>query len=264
MTIEQFDDLKKWFETYVDNVTPDDNRLKTLITLKYNHSHEVAVNCRGIAEDANMSASDILTAELLGLFHDIGRFSQLVEFQTFSDPDSLNHGEHGYEIAIKTDVLSAVSDSDKQRILNGIRYHNSRIIPEHLDSDVLPFVKLIRDADKLDIFRVISETLGNKDFDKYPEITLHIDIDGPVNPAALSQVRRLETVSYENVKSLLDFRLTQLAWIFDINYPFTFRQIIERGFLNEITGSLPEDDDIREVIRSVVDFIDSKLKSAVN
>ncbi|MFC1650815.1 HD domain-containing protein [Candidatus Latescibacterota bacterium] len=264
MTAEQFDDLKNWFETYVDDITPDNYKIKSLINLKRVHSNKVAVNCREIAEDANLPSYDRLTAEMLGLFHDIGRFSQLVEFQTFSDSDSINHGEHGHEIVRKSNVLSTVSDMDEQRILHGIRYHNSRTIPENTGPGVRPFVELIRDADKLDIYRVISDTLRNKDFDKYPEITLHIDFDGPVNPSALAQIRRQETVSYGNIKSLLDFRITQLSWIYDINYTFTFRQIIERGFLAEVTESLPDEKDVSEIVRTVCDFIDSKLKSAVN
>lgn len=50
--------------------------------------------------------SDILIAEAPGLLHDVGRFSQLVEFGTFSDTDSINHGESGYKIIKHFEVFS--------------------------------------------------------------------------------------------------------------------------------------------------------------
>jgi hypothetical protein len=257
MTAEQFKNIKDWFESYVDDITPDDETLSALIDLKRVHSAEVAVNCKEIAEDANFSGPDIRTAEALGVLHDAGRFSQIVKFRTFSDSESFNHGEHGYDILVKSDVLSPLSDLDRDRILCGIRYHNSRFVPDDLDPGVLPFVGLIRDADKLDIYRVISETLRNGDYDRYPEITLHIDFDGPVNPAVLDQIRDQKTVSYDNVKSLHDFRIAQFSWLYDLNYEYTYRQMVERGFLAEITESLPDDKDVTDVVRAAQDYIES-------
>ncbi|MFC1552939.1 HD domain-containing protein, partial [Candidatus Latescibacterota bacterium] len=118
MTAEQFENIKQWFETYVDDITPDDDTLSALIELKRVHSAEVAVNCREIAEDANFSAPEIRTADALGVLHDVGRFSQIVRFRTFSDSESFNHGEHGYDIIVKSNVLSPLSAIDKERILN--------------------------------------------------------------------------------------------------------------------------------------------------
>ena len=262
MNVEHHKRLRNWFFNYIEDISPEHGRLKSLIELKKVHSLNVADNSRALAEDMKWSHSDILTSEILGLFHDIGRFSQIIEFQTFSDPDSINHGEHGYNILKQSDILSPLPAIDQKRILNGTHYHNSRNIPEHVASDSLSFLKLVRDADKLDIYRVINGSIKNNELKEYPEITLHIDINGPLNPSALAQVRSKQTVSYENVKSLADFGLTQLSWIYDINYTFIFRQILQRGILEEITQILPEEKEINELVQSVKSYIESKLKTS--
>ena len=261
MNIEQFNNIQKWFHKYVKNITPDSGKLITLIQLKLDHSLNTADHSMAIGEDMRWSRSDILTAEALGLLHDVGRFSQLVEFGTFSDTGSINHGECGYKIVKQFNILSPLAPDDQSRILDGIRYHNLAEIPQHINSDSLRFVKLVRDADKLDIFRVISDSIKNNRLDDYPEITLNIDINGPVNPSALAQVLNKQIVAYKNVKSLADFGLTQLSWIYDINYKFTFQQIFDRRILEQVTELLPEEKEVQKVVQAVKTFIAQKLQA---
>jgi len=261
MNIEQFNYIQEWFHIYVKNITPDTGKLIPLIQLKLGHSLNTADYSRDMGKDMRWSQSDILTAETLGLLHDIGRFPQLVEFGTFSDTSSINHGELGYKIVKQFNILSPLAEEDQSRILDGIHYHNLLKIPQHINSDSLRFVKLVRDADKLDIFRVISDSIRNNRLDDYPEITLNIDIDGPVNPSALAQVLNKQIVSYKNVKSLADFGLTQLSWIYDINYKFTFQQIFERRIIEQVTELLPEEKEVQKVVRAVKTFIAQKLQA---
>ncbi len=260
MTKEQFARIRGWFESYVADITPDDKKVADLIGLKRVHSEKVAGHCAAIARDEGFSGPDTRTAEALGILHDIGRFAQIVEFMTFNDTGSFNHGEYGAEIIGKSDVLAALNEPDRGRIHAGVRHHNARIVTGGLDSEALPFVNIIRDADKLDIYRVIAETIRNGDHEKHPEITLNIDMKGPPGAAALEQIRARETVSYENIKSLADFRLTELSWLYDINYRYTLRYIAENGILDEVTGSLPDDPAVNEVVREVKDFIEGKMK----
>ncbi len=260
MNVEQFNHLQKWFHKYVKNITPDSGKLIHLIQLKLEHSINTAYYSRALGEDMRWSVSDILTAEALGLLHDVGRFSQIVKFGTFSDTGSINHGECGHKIIKQFNILSPLTGDDQARILDGIHYHNSVEIPQHINPDSLRFVKLVRDADKLDIFRVINDSIKNNRLDDYPEITLNIDINGPVNPLVLSQVLNKQIVSYKNVKSLADFGLTQLSWIYDINYKFTFQQIFDRRILEQVIELLPEEKEIQKVARAVKMFIAQKLQ----
>ncbi|MBT4482273.1 MAG: HD domain-containing protein [Candidatus Latescibacteria bacterium] len=251
MNINQLKVIKKWFHAYVEDITPDNDKLIHLIRLKYDHSLHVAENSRLIAEGMKWLKSDINVAEALGLLHDVGRFSQVVEYRTFYDPDSINHGERGFKVVGESGILSALPQNEQMKILDGIKFHNLITIPQYVNSARLRFVKLIRDADKLDIYRIIYDTVKTKIFEEHPEIFLNIDFDGPINPAALAQILNKETVSYRNVKSFKDFCLNQLSWMYDINYSLTFRLISEREIFKKVTAILPEDNGVQKAVRSV-------------
>ena len=259
MDAKQCNMLKKWFSDYVEDVFIEDEKITAFIQLKLEHSIKVAESCRIFATRMDWSQSDIYTAEVIGLFHDIGRFSQLVEYRTFADENSINHGERGYRLIKQFGILSFLPESGQSGILNGIRYHNSRYIPTHITTDSLPFLRLVRDADKLDIIRVIRSHIKNNRLEEHPEIILNIDIDGPVNPDALKQILNKETVSYKNVKSLADFGLAQLAWIYDINYKVTFQEIIDGNIIDKITEFFPHIQEIQEVKQHVETYIMEKM-----
>ncbi len=203
-----FTGIREWFEDYYDSCISTDGRRTKLMALKLEHSLKVGAHAKAIAEDEQWTAIEIEVAEILGILHDVGRFSQLVEFGTFSDSDSVNHGERGYEVARSAGFLIQLPEKIQTAILNGIRQHNARRIPEELDKTSIRYLQLVRDADKLDIFRVIHKAIQQNTIEEQPEITLNVDIDGPVNPAALSELENRHNVSYRNIKSLADFGLT--------------------------------------------------------
>ena len=80
----------KEFDKYVANYDPENHRVQ----LKIDHIKRVAKNCKKLAEELNLSEEEILLAELIGIFHDLGRFEQVRIANTFSDKDSgINHAE---------------------------------------------------------------------------------------------------------------------------------------------------------------------------
>jgi hypothetical protein len=259
MTIEQFANLKKWYLEFADSVISGQGKIGELAKLKLEHSFYVASDCREVATELGWDAQDIITAETLGLFHDVGRYPQLAKYCTFSDPDSINHGECGYQTVLEHNVFASIGERDRIRILDGIRYHNARILPD-LSADSLPFVKLVRDADKLDIYRIISDAVRNKTIEAHPEITLDIDINGAPNPKAIEQIRNKEIVSYVNIKSLVDFGLTELSWVYDINYPQTMKKIHDRNIFPIIAETLPDTPECNEIVAEVTDFMLQRIE----
>ena len=259
MNAEQKNIFKKWFHNYVEDIPFKDEKITTFIQLKLEHSLKVADTCKTFAEKMDWSQADTYTAEVIGLFHDIGRFSQLVEFRTFADNDSINHGERGFRLIKQLRILSTLHEKDRSGILNGIRYHNSRKIPPHINSDCLLFLRLVRDADKLDIIRVIRNHIKNNRIEEHPEVILNIDINGPVNPDALAQILDGEPISYKNVKSLADFGLAQLAWIYDVNYKVTFQEILDRNMIEKITEFFPHIKEIQKAKQQIKSYIRDKI-----
>ena len=253
-----FNGIREWFNEYFESCISADGRKARLMALKLEHSKIVGTHARAIAEDERWPASEIELAEILGLLHDVGRFSQVIEFGTFSDERSVNHGERGYSVVLSSEVLLTLPKDIQTILLHGIRYHNARDIPDNLDTASTRFLRLVRDADKLDIFRIIHNAVKQKSTENQPEITLHVDIDGPVNPAALSELKEGQNVSYRNIKSLADFGLAQLAWVYDLNYRYSLQYFVDNDILSIIKNLLPKEPQVDSVIDTVVDYIRSR------
>ncbi|MCE5248752.1 HD domain-containing protein [bacterium] len=248
-----------WLHDYVNTFQHDGNEHFLMIRHKLNHSKRVAQYCRELAKDLQWTDEDVATGELLGLLHDVGRFPQLTEFGTFVDACSVNHGERGYEVARELQILSTLSSRHRLGVLDGIRYHNCREIPQGLDRDSLPFVKLVRDADKLDIFNTLSTSMLEKDFMDQLEKTLKIRQDGPVDPGALNDVLEQKTVSDSHTRSVNDFRLMQLSWVYDINFKPTFMRLHTSGIIGKISMLIPDTDRVREAKESIESYLKDRV-----
>ena len=145
------------FDEYVSNYDPDN----PLIHLKVIHSYKVAEIAERIARSLN-NEELVDFAWMLGLLHDIGRFEQARRYNTFVDSQSVDHAELGADILFKEDLIDrfpteTLPDGWRQTAETAIRQHNKLAIAEGLDERTKIFSEILRDADKVDIFRVLSE-----------------------------------------------------------------------------------------------------------
>lgn len=259
MNRKTLENIKKWIREYVGVYIGRDKRLDFLHDLKRVHSYRVADNCLYIAKELGWPEDEMLTCEAVGLLHDIGRFSQLAEFGTFHDPDSVDHGARGYEVLKSADILDGCDGADCRVILDCVHYHNCRKIPSGLDGDSLRFLKLIRDADKLDIIRVVNDAIAGKLHEQYPEIMLSIDINGPTTPDLIREIRETGTGTYGNVHSLADLNLMRITWINNINYKPALELFVKQDLMKQLTESLPDDPGTKEIAELFLERLNQRL-----
>jgi len=256
MTNETLTTIKQWFKSYIRDFTEPDGQLHELLQHKVHHSCRVAQDARGLAIDLGWAPGDIPLAEALGWLHDIGRFTQFKEYRTFHDAESFDHGERAWKILQQESVLSEVSESERARILMGVRWHNAKDIPQDLNDEFLPSVQLIRDADKLDIFHVVKKRIQNDGFQAIAKMFPHVKLDGPVNPEVVEDFQMCRSSDFAKIKSLNDFLIMALGWIYDINYAPTFQKIVDRNFLSTLTDPLPRDHHaISALIKQAEEFV---------
>ncbi len=255
MISRELENAKTWFNNYIKTFTPSDIQSAHMIQLKVEHSMNVAVNSRTLAEELKWPKTDVFTAEILGLLHDIGRFSQFAEYGTFTDSNSINHADRGYDVVSQSNILSSLSPIYRQSIFDGILFHNRREIPRNVRPESLPLVKLVRDADKVDIFRVVSESMEDRKLIEYINNAMNLQSNGSINHRALDEIRRKKIVSNENLKSEADFHLMRLSWVFDINYSATFKHIYDKKILEQIIHELPHDDEIQAVSNFILKYL---------
>ena len=260
MNEAKLESLTKWFLDYAESFKNGQPELPFALRLKLNHSLRVTHDMEHIAQELGWPADEVRTAKALGLLHDVARFSQFVEFGTFHDPRSVNHGERGWQICTEMNLLDDCSPQDQQRILDGVRYHNRREIPPEAHPEVLRFIQLIRDADKLDIFKIVDQAIEKKQFHNNPEVLLHVEIEGPPSDVILDELERTRSASYKHLQTLADFMLVQLFWVYDMNYAPTFRRFRERGMLDKIVQLLPDTERIRRIVEEARAHVETREK----
>ena len=133
------------------------------IMLKMKHTYRVEEYSKTIAESINLNEEDIKLAALIGLLHDIGRFEQVKTHDSFDDFLTIDHATLGVHILKQNDYIAKYAEKKYwNTIFNAVENHNKFYIQKDLNDYDLMHSKIIRDADKLDIFNVYIERLEKK------------------------------------------------------------------------------------------------------
>jgi len=240
--------LRAWFSNYVQTFKHGDKNSQENIILKEKHTMQVCKEILNIGEQIELNNDELRLSEVIALFHDIGRFEQYAHFKTFVDSKSKNHAELGVKILKDNRVLNRFDESLQNLILRTISYHNRASLPEEETDTCLFYSKLLRDADKLDIWRVVTDYYHQKNGKR----NVALELDLPDTPGFSEEVYRdlinMSIVDSKHVKNLNDFKLLQIGWVFDINFDPTFRCIKSRHYVEMIGDVLPKSYDIKKII----------------
>jgi len=234
-----FPGLRAWFEEYVSRFASDDPQVRKNMDLKAVHTRRVCEAIVDIGKSLKLSREDLCIAEACALLHDIGRFEQFRRYGTFSDQKSEDHAALGAKIIQENGVLCGFEPVAADIIIRVVRYHNRALLPVDEEARCLFFLKLLRDADKVDIWRVVVDYYHNAGKNRNQTIELDLpDIDRVSDPVCVSLLKG-KTVQMADLKTLNDFKLLQIGWVYDINFPRTFQMVRQKGYLEKIRAALP-------------------------
>lgn len=239
VTESHLENLKQWFSGYVKSFYSTDPVVQQAIELKEKHSLSVCNEILNIGRKLILSDNNLRIAETMALFHDIGRFEQFTRYKTFVDKKSENHGELGVKVLQQEKTLVDLNEDTQALILNAISYHNRLSVPEDESPACIYFSKLLRDADKLDIFNLVSTYYYSGNSEKSAAIELDLPDTATVSDEVMMGLHDGKIIGMQHLKSLNDFKLLQMGWIYDINYQPTFQMVHERGYLKKIRDTLP-------------------------
>ncbi|MBW8015948.1 MAG: HD domain-containing protein [Planctomycetes bacterium] len=264
----QKSDLKRytdWFYEYIGGFFGDDGYINANLELKKEHTGFVVEAARYIACGVGLDENDVLAAETAGLLHDVGRFEQFVKYQTYSDCNSINHSDLAVDIILAEGVLDGLDEGEREIILSAVKLHGIKDLPGELSEKTLLHCRIVRDADKLDIYRVLQEKY--LEYINDPE-NYNLELEHPDEPwyseIIIQSIFNGEQIHYSEVKTLNDFKLLILAMVFDVNFQPTFKIIKEKQYIQAFIDMLPADDTIYKVRDRLVDYIDSRLRSTGN
>jgi HD superfamily phosphohydrolase YqeK len=261
MTPEELQSLKSWFFEYSGSFPLSAVEDQRNIALKREHTRLVRLNSRRIAQHLRLGREETMLAEAAALFHDVGRFPQYARYRTFDDSISINHAVLGAHVLLEHDALSELSKQDQGVIIRSVTLHNVFALPTTLDDETALYAKLVRDADKLDILRVFLEFFEQDPGSRAGAVILGL----PDEPGCSQEVLRCLRNGTMAKKSLLktqnDFKLLQLTWMYDLNFTYSLRMVVEQDFITKLAKHLPRTDDITRAVEAVQGYVNGRLKN---
>jgi len=241
------------FAEYVRNYDPSDEKIK----LKIDHTYRVAGLCQRIAESLGLSEPDVDIAWLLGMLHDIGRFEQIRRFGTFNDVQSVDHAEFGADLLFKEGLirkfaegyyeeceLARSGNEEAEQIIKNnehhnkdtgllemaIRQHNKYRVKEDLTERQRMFCDILRDADKVDIFKVNADIPMEIIYD----VTTEELKNGIITKEVLESFYKKKTVLKSVRKSAVDNIVGHISLLFELVYKESYRQAKEQGYVYKL------------------------------
>lgn len=259
MQKEDLDFFRKWLLDYVSQFSSPDSFIQDNINLKFGHTERVCENILLLAKTEKMEDKGCRLAETIALFHDLGRFEQFMKYKTFKDSESENHALLGVKILKKTGVLSRLSLKENDIILKAVEYHNLIEIPGCAGSkELLFYSKLIRDADKLDILKLICEDYKEEEKCRNRALDFNLPETPGCSESIVKDVLNGRMAKMGDVRNQNDVKLLRLSWIFDINFPATFTILKKHKYLDTIISSMKE----AEEVHIIEEYIESCLNAA--
>jgi HD superfamily phosphohydrolase YqeK len=216
---------------------------------KHLHSQRVSKLCQSIAISEGLDDNIVLLASIAGLFHDIGRFNQILEYQTENDQKSKDHGLIGYEILKMGNLLAktTLTNQEKEIVYQSTLYHNKyhSIIS---DNDLTNLIcQIVRDADKIDILKGM--IYGNIPFNNNST---------ELSVCALTDFHNHQLVNAINVKTPNDYILKALSFGFDINTYTATKQILDNDLFNKLLKDLKYPEIFQAACNEVNDYLENK------
>lgn len=242
-----------WFEAYVAGFRAQvDGTDAYCIDLKHDHSLRVFDEARAIIATLDLPEPLVLAGSLAALYHDVGRFRQYLRYRTFADGRSENHGRLGARVLFEEKVLAELPADLARLIFGAVAMHNRARAPKRSRPELDLLTRLVRDGDKLDIYRVmIAHFRGETPKNDVVALHLRDEPDG-WSPALVQALREERLASYADMRVENDFKLLLLSWVYDLNFPASYETLLGLGRLDELGALLPRDDVMRDVVDKAV------------
>ena len=207
-----------------------------LIRHKVEHTFCVAKNCEQIASSLAMSDDSVTFAWFLGLLHDIGRFEQVRRYGTFIDSVSVDHAEFGADLLFQEKLISEfpveeLQEDELDLLETAIRLHNKLTLPDDLSEQAKRFCHIIRDADKVDIFRVIAELPFEQRVGSSKALFQEAD---EASEEVMDCVRGHRCVPRSLVRTRFEGTISHGCMAFELVFQKSRQQTREQGFLNQV------------------------------
>lgn len=258
MKIEK-EKVRRRFKQYTEHYNAEDPK----IALKIHHTYRVAELCSRIARAEDMDEKEQELAWLLGMLHDIGRFEQLRRYDTFDDAKSIDHAMLGADLLFQGEdakIREYAEDASEDGLIEtAIRQHSAYRIPEDLDKRTEKFCNILRDADKIDILRVNTETPLEEIYNASIQELYHAEVTEAVMESFYEHHATLRSLK----RSSVDHIAGHVSLIFELVFPESIRIVKEQGYWEKLIGFPSENKKTREQFRCLKQEMQKFLENKI-
>jgi len=221
------------------------------------HTERVVENILVLARSLDLTENELHIAEIAARFHDIGRLWLILPEN--SETKITDHAEASIEYLNTNSTFRELDESAQSIILNVIRNHNKPDLPKKEGESVLFYVKLLRDADKLDTWRSTTEYLARKGTKPTMAVEMNLSDKVMVTPALCRTIIDGGIPNKTDIVTFNDFIIFQMSWIFDLNFKKSFQLLNQKQYIRYLYDSLPKNDSVIEIYRMIRIYIENQL-----
>lgn len=244
------------FKEYIKNYDINDEKIQ----IKIAHIQRVARISKELATKLNLDEENVKLAELIGMLHDIGRFEQVKQYNTFIDKDSINHGQYGVKILFEDGLIrNFIEDNQYDKIIyQAIINHNKNEVPKRLSQEEELHSKIIRDADKTDIYyALITEDIQ----DTYCTDSMSNDI---IKDEIMREFKD-NKINYQIIDTAAEAMVSHIAYVFDFNYKYGLEIVKQNDYINKLANkykfnNIDTYNKMQECAKIANEFIEETLK----
>lgn len=141
----------------------------------------------------------------------------------------INHGEYSIKVLFEDGLIRKFIQEDcyDEIIKKAVYNHNRASIEPNLTEKEELFCKIIRDADKLDIFYVTT-------FEEFLPLFWYNDFNQEeIGQLVIEDIENRRLVNYANVKNNADQITIFFAYIFDLYFDVTLKKVAENKYLEQ-------------------------------
>ena len=256
ITDELLKECRLEFEEYFQSLIIDSPENQHKVEEIRAHSLRVAGNALMLAKVVSQTDDDQRIAEFSALFHDLGKATMIVQGTESSINIQRDHASISSKLIQQMAFYSKLPADIQLIILKSNEGHNKLKLPKLDNEQQTLFARLLRDADKLDIYessyRFFKERLGAQ-----PIMTFDLINSTEVSEKIIKSIVAGKTAAVEDMKTMNDYKLLLLSMAFDLNFKYTFRIMSEKQFIQKIYETLPKRDQIIDVYRGIKLFVEN-------
>lgn len=241
----------KIFKKYLEKFDEKD----PMIAMKISHSYHTAELAKILGKRLGLKLEELELVKTIGLLHDIGRFVQYEKSRKYNDfASKIDHGQLAINYLYHENHIQDFKVPKKYypMIKKAIFNHNKLAIEKNLTEKELFFTRFLRDVDKIDIFRQNGafsgeyECFNEKPTDKVKkDFYAHHLVDG------------------KNVKNNSDLVISEIAYVFDIQFPESYELLKETDnlelYLTAIEVKKEVEEEYEKIKKEVRNYLEERL-----